>query len=68
MKLLNKFSSFFNNNCFKIFHKWTFNQAKTERTCQKCQRSEFLDIDSDVSPWGNPLWLKKSKTISSANQ
>lgn len=50
--------------CFFSLHKWIFtNGNETERKCTRCNRTEFLDIDNDVNPWGNPLWLKKSKTV-----
>ena len=46
--------------CFIFFHKWIYNKEETERKCSKCGRTEFLDLESDVSPWSNPLWLKKN--------
>jgi len=46
--------------CFFNIHTWKY-ISDTERECLFCNRSEYLDIDSDVNAFGNPLWLKKSK-------
>lgn len=49
-------------NWFKklfCFHKWSYlNDEHTQRVCKHCKKREFLDMESDVSPWGNPIWLK----------
>ncbi len=46
--------------CFLNIHQWKYT-SNTERECKHCKRSEYLDVDSDVNAFGNPLWLKKSK-------
>ncbi len=44
--------------CFLSLHKWKYSDD-SNRICNCCNRFEFLDLESDVNAYGNPMWLKK---------
>ena len=47
--------------CYIFFHKYEFtNESQTERRCKKCGKMEFLDLENDVNPYSNPIWVKKN--------